>query len=194
MAVIELSEPSAAATQLNTYNSNVGGQFNLRTTFPGVPSATAWAVIGCVFTPDPVTPAMITGTLIPGLEGLAGVTSVNGDQLLGQVPATIEAVDHEPILHVSSSVVEVIGAGDSFDQVSRSHETQSVPLGKWWAVVILRLPAALDAAGITALETAVGGIAGVDVCEHLIDGVVSPRASDASVTAAAHLRIDPVEV
>jgi len=194
MAVIELAEPTAEQQQLNNYNSNVGGNLNLRTTFPSVPAGTAWAVIGCVFAPDPVTPAMITGTLVPGLTALSEVTSVHGDQLLGKIPATIEAAGHEPILHVSADVLAAIGGADSFDVAERSHETQSVPLGKWWAVVIVRVPSALDATKITALEAAVETITGVTTCEHLIDGVVSSRASSASLTVAAHMRIDPVEV
>lgn len=192
MAVIELVEPTAAQQQLNNYNSNVGGNLNLCAEFPSVPASTVWGVYGFVFAPDPVTPAMVTGTLIPGLEALAAVTSVNGDQLLGQSPATIEAADHEMVLHVSSKMLGTIGGVDSFGVTREANERQVVPLGKWWAVLILRLDAELPSAGIAALETAAELIAGVTKCEHLVDGVISSRSSAASLEVKAHMRIDPI--
>jgi hypothetical protein len=194
MAVIKLYEPSAAVLQNNIYNSNVGGQLNLRSEFNGVPAGTAWAVIGCVFAPDPVTPAMITGTLNPGLEALAEVTSVNGDQLLGQIPATIEATDHEPNLHVTVNASSTIDGAGGFTKTNRTHDLQTVPLGKWWCVVIIRVPSELDPTKIATLETAVETISGVTTCVHLVDGIVSSRASNANLTVASHVRIEPIEV
>ena len=191
MAIVALSEPSAAQVQLDTYNRNLGGSLNRRAEFT-VPADTHWAVIGCVVA-DVVTQSDVTDTLVPAIEALAQVTSVNGDQFWGQIPASIEAANHECVLYVTSRCVTGIGpAGDYFNETTQGVEQLKPPLDKKWFLAVLRVPAALDDTAIAALEAAVAGITGVSSCEHLIDGTVSDRATaSASLVITAHLRIEP---
>lgn len=194
MAVTELTEPTAEQQQLANYNQNIGGALNRRIQY-SVPADVAWCVVGCVFA-DVVTPADVTTTLVPAIEALTEVTSVNGDQFFGQVPSSITASGHEAVLHVSSAMSSTIGSGgDTFPQMIKNSETQKPPLDKKFGVFVLRVPAAMDATKITALETAMVGITGINAAEHLIDGVTSSRQSgDATLQIWSHLRINPEEV
>lgn len=193
MAVIELTEPSAAVQQTQIYNQNIGGTLNRRVTFT-VPGGIHWCVIGCVVA-DVATPSDVP-TLVNAITALDQVTSVNGDQFWGQVPAAIEAGGMQAVLHVTSRMSMSIGtAGDTFFQSIDAHASVTPPAGKKWCVFVLRLPAALDAAGITALEAAVTAINGITLCEHLIDGTVSSRVAEAATLVInAHLRIDSIPV
>jgi len=192
MAIIALSEPTAAQQQKEIFNRNVGGNLNQRAEF-SVPAGVHWAVVGCVVA-DAATPSDVTNTLVPAIEGLAQVTSVNGDQFWGQVPASIEAPDHECVLTVTSRCVAGIGpGGDYFEQATQGVEQLKPPVGKKWFVAVLRVPDAMDDAKIAALESAIQGITGITTCEHLIDGSVSDRATaNATLVISAHMRIDAV--
>lgn len=194
MAVIQLTEPTDAQKQLDIYNQNIGGNLNRSTTF-SVPAGVHWAIVACQLA-DAATPASVASTLVPAVEALDEVTSVNGDQLYGQVPATIAAEGYEAVLNVSSLMaVEIGSGGDTFTQQLRNHETIKPPLAKKWVVLTLRVPEALDDTKIAALEAAIDAIAGVNGCEHLIDGTVPTRAAaNASLQIATHLRLEPVEV
>ena len=192
MSVIELSEPTVAQQQLAHHNQNIGGLLNGSAEF-NVPANIAWCVVGTVVA-DAATPADVP-TLKTAIEALAEVTSVNGNQLWGQIPSTILAVNHEAVLHVTSQMSANIGSGgDVFRERIKAHETVKPPLNKKWCVWILRVPAALDATKIAALETALEGITGISTAEHLIDGLTSARQSgNAALTVSAHLRIDPLQ-
>jgi len=194
MAVLELVEPSAAQLQLAVYNQNLGGALNKSVTF-SVPAGIHWAVVGCVLA-DAATPASVASTLVPAVEALSEVTSVNGDQLFGQIPATVEQEGYECVLYVVATANLGIGpAGDYFTQTDKAVENIKPPLGKKWVVLILRVPTALDNTKISALEAAITGIAGVTTTEHLIDGTVSSRATaNATLQIAAHMRLESVEV
>jgi len=190
MAVIALIEPSEAVLQKALYNSNIGGSLNKRASF-SVPPGTHWVVVGCVLAD--VTEPEDVPTLISGISSLADVTSINGDQVWGQIPASVAAEDHEVVLHVSSRMSMAIGDGDSFNQRIDAHEVIKPPVGKKWCIFVLRVPNAMDAARIAALENAIEGVTGITMAEHLIDGTVSDRASsNAALTIQCHMRIDPV--
>jgi hypothetical protein len=192
MAVLQLVEPTDDILQLAKYNSNIGGQLN-RYVNLSVPADVAWAVVGLVLV-DAATPESVVNVLIPAIEALAEVTSVNGNQLYGQIPDTIEPAGYEAVLHVSSFMTANIGSGDVFIERTQAHETVKPPVGKKWCVALLRLPSELDDTKIAALESALEGITGVTTAEHLIDGVTSDRQSgDAQFKLAAHIRIDSVE-
>lgn len=193
MAVLQTSYPSADVIQKEIYNTNLGGQLNLRAEF-SVPAGISWAVVGTVLV-DAATPADVTSTLIPAIEALAQVTSVNGDQVWGQIPSTIQMADHECKVHVTSRMTMQIGTTDVFSQVIENYETIKPPVNKKWCIFVLRVPSALNDSAITALESAIEGITGVTTCEHLIDGTVSSRASaGANLVINVHMRIDPIEV
>jgi len=195
MSVIQLVEPASDIQQKTNYNSNVGGLLNRREEFV-VPAGTSWAVVGCVLV-DSAVPGDVDTALIPSLEALAEVTSVNGNQLWGQIPATIEASDHEAVLHISSSMSATIGLDGSktFTRTVNNHKSIKPPLGKKWVVLAIRTPAPLDAAKITSLQNAIEGIAGVTTAVNLIDDIVSDRATaSASLVISAHVRIDPLPV
>ena len=191
MAVVQLTEPSSAQLQLDTYNRNLGGNLSKRVNF-SVPAGTSWAVVGCVLA-DAATPSGVAEVIVPALEDLSGViTSVNGDQFYGQIPATMEVPDNDFVLHVSTSCVSQVGtAGDNFSQLVRSHETLTPPLNKKWCLFILRVPEELDDAKIAALESDMEGVIGISIAEHLIDGTIPLRAaSNATLQINAHLRIE----
>jgi len=193
MSVIQLAEPSADVLQLNIYNANIGGGLNKRATY-SVPPSIHWCVVGTVFN-DAVTESDIP-TLLAAIEALVEVTSVNGDQFWGQMPSAVEASDHELVLHVTSGMSSTIGTGgDTFAQVVQNHETIKPPANKKWGLWVVRVPAALDDTKIAALESAMTGITGIALTEHLIDGSTSSRqVGNATLVVAAHVRIDPVEV
>lgn len=193
MAVIELAEPDVGQTQKDTYNSNIGGGLNRLVTVT-VPGGIHWAVVGIVLA-DAATVPDIEATLIPAIEALAEVTSVNGDQVYGVVPATIEATNHEAVVNVTASMTGAIndGNGGTYIETTRKHNTIKPPLGKKWVVLCCRVPAALDNAGVAALRTAIDGITGTTTVKVLLDGSTPARATgDVQVNIAAHLRIEPV--
>jgi hypothetical protein len=192
MAVIETSEPSAAGQQLADYNQNIGGNIIKRLSF-SVPADTHWCIIGTVLA-DAAVPADVTSTLIPAIEALPEVTSVNGDQIWGQIPSSILTVDHAAILYVSTDMQVNLGTGDTFSTRTQATESVVPPVNKKWCVIVLRVPSALDDTSIATLETAIEGITGITTCEHLVDGTVSSRASaNATLAVAAHVRIEYIE-
>ena len=193
MAVIPLSEPVAAISQSAVYNQNIGGLLN-RSASLSVPGGIHWAVVGCVLA-DAATPENVESTLVPAVTALTQVTSVHGDQLYGKLADTVEQAEHEFALHVTSSMSVPISSGAGvFTQVARNHRTIKPPVAKKWCVLILRVPAALDATKITALQNAITGINGVTTTVCLMDGTIPVRASgDATLQIAAHVRIESVE-
>lgn len=193
MAVIQLAEPDAGASQKDVYNSNVGGSLN-RMVSVDVPGGIHWAVVGIVLA-DVATPADVEATLVPAVVALAEVTSVNGDQLYGVVPATIQAASHEAVLNVTASMSGLVndGNGGTYTEVTRKHNTVKPPVGKKWVVLCCRVPASLDNAGVLALKNAIDGIAGTTTVKVLLDGSTPARATgDVRVDIAAHLRIEAV--
>lgn len=193
MAITVLAEPSAADIQLAIYNQAIGSTLKKTEQF-SVPAGVSWCVVGCVLS-DAATPSDVETTLVPAIESLSQVTSVNGDQLFGQMPAAIEATGHEAVLCIESRCHAEIGpAGDYFSQVIQNSERVTLPLGKKWCLLVLRVPAALNDTLIAQLETAITGITGITQTEHLIDGTVSSRATqDASLRVTAHIRLEPTE-
>lgn len=191
MGIVQLSEPTVAQLQKEVYNRNLGGSLNRSTSF-SVPAGVNWAVVGCVLA-DAATPSGVLDTVVPGIEALAEVTSVHGDQLYGELPASLDVADHDFVLFVTSNCNYDIGVGgDTFKKVSRVTETVNLPVGKKWCVVILRVPDPLDATKVSALESAIQGVTGVTLCEHLIDDSISDRAvSDADLRIVTHVRIEP---
>jgi len=192
MAVIQTSEPSSADLQKDTYNRGLGSLI-VRQSFL-VPADTSWAVVGTVLA-GAATPAGVESTLQPAIEALSEVTSVNGDKIWGQVPATIEAADHEPQLTVSSVLTyEEKGAtGKTFTRQEKSNRTATLSAGMKWVVWVLRVPAPLTRTLIDALESAMEGITGITNAVHLIDGTVSDGASGAAtLVITAQVRIEYV--
>ncbi len=193
MAVLEISEPSADVTQLVTYNNNIGGGLKLRNEF-SAPADVSYAIVGLVLV-DAATAASVVSTLVPAIVALAEVTSVNGDQIFGQTPATVPT-DFETTVNVQVDIRSEVGTGgDTFTNAERKFEKIKPPNAKKWVVVNLRVPTDLDAAAITALESALTGITGVTTAEHLVSGVInSLTVGNADIAITAHVRIDAVEV
>jgi hypothetical protein len=189
MTVIETSEPSAAIQQLTIYNSNIGGDLNKKATF-SVPAGTSWAIVGVVLD-NTVVPGDIA-SLITSIEALTEVTSVNGDQIFGQIPSSILVTDHEAIVYVTSRMNIVIGTGgDTFPKTINNFESVKPPVNRKWCIFALRVPAPLDDTKIATLETAMEGITNIDIAEHLIDDTVSSRAAAAAdLTINVHTRIE----
>lgn len=192
MAVLQTSEPDSDVLQKETYNRGLGSLI-VRQTF-SVPADTSWAVVGTVLV-GAATPGDVETTLEPAIESLSEVTSSNGDKIWGQVPATIEAADHEPQLNVASvlSYEEKGATGKTFQRQEKSNRTVTLSASMKWVVWVLRVPDPLTRTLIDALESAMEGITGITNAVHLIDGTVSDGASGAaSLVITAQVRIEYV--
>ena len=194
MALETMVEPSDAQQQLDLYNRSSTTLIKRSTYNP--PADTAWAVVGCTLAgavvPDDVP------TIVSNIEALAQVTSVADPQFWGQAPATLlinsgEAT-HELKLMVETAMSCAIGYGSDLRSFSQKQvEVMKPPLDTKFLVMNIRVPAELDESAISALETAIGGVTGVGVCEHLVDGVVPSNASQVSLQIVTRMRIDAIE-
>ncbi len=193
MSVLEISEPSSDQSQLATYNSNIGGGLKLKNEFLA-PADVNYAIVGLVLV-DGATAAGVASTLVPDIEALTEVTSVNGDQVFGQTPASVPT-DFETTVNVQVDIKSAVGTGgDTFSNSERKFEKIKPPNDKKWVVVNLRVPTDLDALAITALESALEGITGVTTAEHLVSGFInSLTVGNANIVITTHVRIDPIPV
>ena len=195
MAIVEMIAPETDAQQVAAWNSNVGGLCNISRTFPAVPPGTAWSLVGLTLA-GVVTPTTFGNTVLPAIASLDEVDSVHGDQFYGPFGGANEAQPesipsgNELVLRVQSVLSNTISG---IDRTETQRRSMNPPLGTKWALVVLRLPAALDATKLTALETALSNVAGVGTGYHRLDGFTSVRQSgNATLKVSAHLRIEPV--
>lgn len=197
MAHETIAEPSAAQQQLDLYNRSSTTLIKRSTYSP--PADTAWAVVGMTLA-GAVTEGDIP-TIVASITALAQVTSVASPQFYGITPSDIEInpeapedPTHELKLYVETSLGCAVGYGaDKRSLTQKQVEIMKPPLDTKFLVCNIVVPAELDESGISALEAAIGGVTGVGVCEHLVDGVVPSTASQISLQIVTRMRIDAIE-
>ena len=185
MAVNEFTEPTADQDQLATWNRDIGGNIRQRSSFSAVPAGTDWAVIGCVLA-NTATAGDVESTLVPALEGLAEIISVNGDQVFGQVPAAVPA-GYEVVVHVEGSMS---GPMIGFNASHRMTNQVKPPVNEKIVVFICQTAAAVSSGNEATLEASVAGITGVTSAHHLISGTVPADMSVSEIQVTVHPRID----
>ena len=181
---------NAAAVQQSKHNQS--GSHILRASF-SPPAGTDWAVIGCVMA-DAFDPDSHETLLVNALQALVEITSVENPRFYGSTDASILVnpelpadPTHEWVLHCNSVMSMTVGvAGDKRGRTEKEIETAKPPSNKQWLVLMMVVPDPLDAAKITALESAmegvqVGGQTAITTAEHLIDGTVRADATSVSL-------------
>jgi hypothetical protein len=191
-----ITETPPAQQQLDLYNK--ASSMVKRSTY-NVNAGLSWAVVGLVLN-DAVT-TDDEDDLINSIMGLSEVTTVANPRFWGQTPPAIlinpggsEPDTHQTILCVESFVTGNIGySADvrSFQDIQ--FESIEPPLNKKWIVCNMVVPAHLASAQmITDLETALVGVTGVTLAEHLVGGVIPDNASNTQIKITTRMRIEPI--
>lgn len=194
MTLQQITEPTAAANQMEDYNSSamVG-----RASYSPAPG-TKWAVVGLVLD-DNMTTAD-EATLVVSIESLASVIAVANPRFYGVFPAILyineglETPTHEAWLHSTVRLSCITGfANNQFTLIEQRHTTIKPPLGKKWIVcncVVSSLPT--NQTEVNAFQTALEAIMGITTAKLLAWGIVPAISTNISVTVEARMRIDPI--
>jgi len=191
MTLLDSTAWSAAEKQNLEMNTSGSGYRKIATFSP--PADTAWCVVGCVLAA--AVEKTDEATLIANIESLSQVTSVHDPRVWLDAPASIEDAAKELRLHVNANESGNQGFGGDVWGYSRKFSENILLtsyLGKAMFVLALRVPADLDAAAITALETAITGVTGILSTEHLVGGLVPANSSSVSLSVEIRFRIDDI--
>jgi hypothetical protein len=194
MALLIITEPSPAETQLRNYN---GSWMVQRATYqPG--AGLHWAVVGLVLH-DAVT-ANDEAALIAAIEGLAAIVAVADPRVFGQLPAVLEVnaglaePTHDITLHSTIRAAYVNGfIANNYSVVDQRHATVQPPLGKKWMVcncVVAASP--ISQAEIDAVQASLVALAGITEAKVLSWGTVPLTATGISLAVETRMRIDPI--